>query len=147
MTNVYWKYTNECNEEQEAYHEALKILHSMSSDMLQSKNRLHSEALINAYRDKSLLVGRYNTRQRRIEAIKNTATLVYTPSNIPAIRNLSTATSEQPPLCEGQIQQQIWNSISAIKSKDNTTAAMLEAYERLILSLKYDKGHDALINL
>ncbi len=47
---------------------------------------------------------------------------------------------------EGRIQQQIWKSISAIKPKDNTTAAMREAYEWLMLSLKYAEGHHVLIN-
>ncbi len=88
-THAFYKIPNNYTEEQEALHKTLKLMHSMASDMLQSKATLFSEALVDVYRELSILIDKFATRQWRVEARNTVATPTNIPANIPSTTPVS----------------------------------------------------------
>ncbi len=124
-TKAFYDEPNDYKEEQEALHESVKVMHSTTSDLLQTKAMYHSEILLNVYQELSFLLGKYATRQRRVEARGTIATPTTTPTNIPT----STPASVPQMVTYIPTNLQFPRAFLAVASEQSTsrTAIQLEA--------------------
>ncbi len=117
-------------EEQEAFHGTLQILLSTADKLLQTEAMRTSETLLDVHQELSLLLGKYATRQRRVEARGVVTSPTTTPSNIPA-----TTPSNIPATTPASVPQTVTfiptnlplsRSFSAVASKPSTSRAAIQ---------------------